>query len=246
MQTVYIGNTLVNDVFVGSQKANDVLSYTPTIVTSSLIHYFDASYSASAANWRDSVGNRTGSLFQTSYTSTYPESFNLTGSIPDINFGSVPVSLQGSGERTVIVWVYSKAGNTKRNMTWMGSVNSSDLVLFHTGSATGLNYVAIGSDATSSVATSLPISLNEWHQVAYTTDGTNTYGGINLWLDSNKAQLSGASTFNVGTLYWIFGTSNSNFPFSGSIFTQMIYNRKLTDNEILQNYQYFKYRLGLI
>ena len=65
-------------------------------------------------------------------------------------------------------------------------------------------------------------------------------------LDSNKAQLSGASTFNVGTLYWIFGTSNSNFPFSGSIFTQMIYNRKLTDNEILQNYQYFKYRLGLI
>ena len=127
MQTVYIGNTLVNDIFVGSGRQSDVFNVSPSIVTASLVYYWDAAYSASAANWRNvlpftgSVA-KTGSLTQTSYTSTYPQSFNLTGSVADINFGATPSQLVGTGPYTLILYVKPVNGIGNTNLLWYGSV----------------------------------------------------------------------------------------------------------------------------
>lgn len=248
MQTVYIGNTLINDVFLGSNRMADVRSTPPTLVTSSLIFYWDASVSASAANWRNVLpyGNRTGSLTQTTYTSTYPQSFNLTGSVADINFGTSPAELQSS-PYTVIMIVSQKNDTALTNLTWWGGAGGGSNISFQTtGSIGSTKKLRVANAATSSIASTLNFTLNEFHQVALTV-GSSTFAGVNVWVDNNKESFTGGAS--VGTPsgpYWIIGTDSGLRPLSGSVIAYTAYNRVLSDSEILQNYDYFQTRLGNI
>lgn len=247
MQTVYIGNTLVNDVMLGANRMTDIRSTSPTIVTSSLIYYWDASVSASAVDWKNVIpyGNRTGSLTQTTYTSTYPQTFNLTGSTADINFGSVAGEIQSS-PYTIIMVVSQKNDTALTNLTWFGNSPSQNLSLQTTGSIGSSKKLRVSTDNSSSIASNLNFSLNEFHQVALTVS-SSTFAGINVWVDNNKESFTGGTAIGtIGGLYWIIGNENSQRPLSGSVIAYTAYNRVLTDSEILQNYDYFQVRLGNI
>ena len=249
MQTLYVGNTLINDVMLGSTRMADVTNTPPKLVTTSLTYYFDASISSSAANWRSVIpyGNRTGSLFQTNYTSTYPQTFNLTGSVPDINFGSTPTELKNS-PYTILMVVNQKNDVGRANLTWYGnSSGGSNVFLQASGSVGSSKFLRVATDNSSSVATNLSFTLNEYHQVAMTVTGS-TFAGVSVWVDNNKQTFQGADTFtgNNGSFYWIIGTENSQNPLSGSVLAYCVYNRVLSDTEILTNYEYFRARLGFI
>jgi Concanavalin A-like lectin/glucanases superfamily len=255
MQTVYFGNTLINDVMLGSNRMSEVTNTPPTLVTSSLRYYYDASVSASAANWRAVMpytgsSARTGSLTQTTYTSTYPQSFNLTGSVADINFGGgVPNELTGSGPYTIQMFVkpVNDTGNT--NLFWYGSVEGNRVEVQMSGSIGGTKFLRIQTGTSASVATNCVVSLNEYHQIVLTTDGSSTFAGFNLWVDNVKQSISGSTANGVPTdtgLFWVIGTINSQRPLSGSVISHLVYNRKLSDSEILQNYDYFQTRIGNI
>jgi hypothetical protein len=247
MQTVYIGDTLVNDIFVGSGRASDVFNISPSIITTSLNFYWDAAYSASAANWRNVLpyGNKTGSLTQTTYTSTSPQSFNLTGSTADIVFGgTVPNALTGSGPYTIQMYVNPVKDTGSMNLFWFGS-SGDDLELQVSGSIGSKKYLKIATSSTSSVATNCEVSLNEYHLITLTTDGNNSYSGFNVWVDGNKQAISGSNSFApIPNLYWVIGANNSQRPLSGSVVSYLVYDRKLSDNEINQNLRYFRARTG--
>lgn len=247
MQTVYIGNTLVNDVMLGSNRMADVRSTPPKLVTSSLVYYWDASVSASAANWRNVIpyGNTTASLTQTTYTSAYPQTFNLTGSVADINLGSTPAQIQ-SAPYTVLMVVSQKNDTDLTNLTWWGGSPFSNLSLQTTGSIGSPKKLRVKTDNSASIANNLNFTLNDFHQVVLTVNGS-TFADINVWVDNNKQSFTGGTTLgSIGSLYWIIGTENSQRPLSGSVISYCAYNRVLTDSEILTNYDYFQTRLGNI
>lgn len=252
MQTVYIGSTLVNDVMLGSSRMSEVTNTPPKLVTSSLSYYYDASISASAANWRAVIpytgsSTHTGSLTQTTYTSTYPQTFNLTGSVADINFNGTPNELTGSGPYTIQMFVkpVNDTGNT--NLFWYGAAlgGGTGLQLQMSGSIGGTKYLRIETDTSSSVATNCEVALNEYQLITLTTNGTANFSGISVWVDNVQQSILGNEAFNVtSTSFWVIGTISAIRPLSGSVISHLVYNRKLSDNEVLQNLTYFKARIG--
>ena len=250
MQTVYLGNTLINDIFVGSGRQSDVFNVSPTIVTSSLVYYFDAAYSSSAAGWRAVLpytgsSTKTGSLTQTTYTSTYPQSFNLTGSAADINFAGAVTPLTTTNQQTIILYVkpVNDTGNT--NLMWWGTVEGNRTEIQMSGSIGGDKFLRIVTNSSSSVAQNCKVSLNDWHQIVLTTDGTTTFSAFNVWVDDVKQSISGSTVWAApGNSFWVIGTFAGQRPLSGSVVSHLVYDRKLSDNEILQNLRYFRARLG--
>jgi hypothetical protein len=84
---------------------------------------------------------------------------------------------------------------------------------------------------------------------AYTTDGTNNTNGINVWLNNTSQSFSNGGTWDVpgvGVRYWEAGSIGGQLTFRGRIAFHLVYNRKLSDAEMIQNYDYFKLRFGLV
>lgn len=258
MQTIYIGNTLVNDIMLGSNRMSDVFNISPSIVTSSLFYYFDSATSASAANWRATIpytgsggATRTGSLFQTNYTSQNPATFNLTGSQASIDFGGgTPAVIAGSGPYTIQLFAKPVNDIGLIDLFWYGAAlgGGTSYQFQISGSVGGTKFLRIETDLTSSVARDCVVSLNQYHQFTFTADGTANFNGLNLWVDGTKQAISGSTAFGplVNTTYHSIGTNNGQRPLSGSVVGYLIYNRKLSDNEILQNLRYFNARVGTI
>lgn len=263
MQTVYIGNTLVNDVMLGSDRMSDVISTAPSLVTSGLTLYFDAAYSASSTQWRAKVTPPntalTASMTQVVYSATQPQYLSFTGSVSTCTYiaggaegALTSASLAGTGARTVMMYVYPKESSSfDNNLVWTGG-NGDDRLFFQITSGS-LNYLKIETlkgTTTQSVATQLgEIPYSQWNMVAYTTNGTNTYNGIDVWLNSSKQSLSGSTQWNVattGTAYMETSTAFGIKPYYGYVAATVVYNRKLTDYEMLKNYEYFQYRFGNI
>ena len=254
MQTVYIGNTLVNDVMLGSQRMQDVLLDKPSIVTSGLTAYFDASFNATTSSWRATSGNFTASFGGTVYNSAYPQNYQLTGSLAGITYGLntalSTASLSGTGSRTLIAFVSPVSSSNEGNIVWCGDGALNGLRFLVTSSSLNLKIVSNGtaSPSTETFTGLGGLSLNNWSMAAYTTDGTNNTNGINVWLNNTSQSFSNGGTWDiqtVGTRYWETGTIGGLLPFRGRIAFHLVYNRKLTDSEMLQNYEYFKFRFGL-
>jgi hypothetical protein len=257
MQTVYIGNTLVNDVMLGSQRMGDILLDKVSIVTSGLTAYFDASFNASASSWRATTGNYTASIGGTIYNSTYPQNYQLTSSIAGITYGLntalSSASLSGTGSRTMITFISPASSSTDATVVWTGDGAPGNPGLKFLVTSSSLNLKII-SDRTASPSTETftglgSLSLNNWFMAAYTTDGTDNTNGITVWLNNASQSFSNGGTWLVaeaGTRYWETGAINAQFPFRGRIAFHLVYNRKLSDAEMIQNYDYFKLRFGLV
>jgi hypothetical protein len=255
MQTVYIGNTLVNDVMLGSQRMGDVLLDKPAIVTSGLTAFFDASNNATTSSWRATTGNYTASIGGTIYNSAYPQNYQLTSSIAGITYGLntalSSASLSGTGSRTVISFVSPVSSSSEGNIVWTGNGSLDGLRFLVTSSSLNLKIVSNGtaSPSTETFTGLGGLSLNNWFMTAYTTDGTNNTNGINVWLNNTSQSFSNGGTWFVaetGIRYWEAGAINAQLTFRGRIAFHLVYNRKLTDAEMIQNYDYFKLRFGLV
>ena len=131
MQTVYIGNTLVNDVMLGSQRMDDVLqkfTSVPTIPTGGLIALFDStnatSYPGSGNIWYDISGKGLQAIAVSG--STFPsfdsvdKTFNFNGTSNAVSAVFVTSSLIA---QTQIVWL--KLGTNTPSGTGIGNIGSA-------------------------------------------------------------------------------------------------------------------------
>jgi hypothetical protein len=230
--------------------------YSPKTVTNGLVLSLDAantkSYPRSGTTWTDLSGNSNNG------TLTNGPTFNA-GNLGSIVFDGVDDYV------TKTDWI-SHPTNTFTIGCWVkfsDNVNDRYLLSFGRdigGSTGGLALFAYGFNAISDVlifefgsgigrvSSGIVPSLNIWYYLTVTADVTNVKFYLNGELKNTSSQGSGAitssPTLSIGSYVNGSGTPGTYF-YAGNIAQVSIYNRALTDVEILQNYNATKSRFGL-
>ena len=242
MQIVYLGNTLINDVMLGSQRMDDVFTpFTAAIelppVTSGLVLYLDstqgASYPGAGLSWYNLVAGQpiTASL-QTNVSFTTGSYLQVTGSangyieIPGVNFTST--------NSTVMCATRYTGGDNQRMLAGL----NNNWILGHYDNSTE-NYYAGGE------ITGVPGGPNDtnWRIYAGTADIAPDQWRFYSNAVQNTTNLNngifGPDGLQVGRQSGGGETSN------GQVCFVIVYNRVLSGAEITQNYNALKYKVGL-
>ncbi len=250
MQTIYVGNTLINDIALGKSQIQNIWAQPPVISPINLQYWFDTSFSASSVNWKANFGNATGSLASTTFNSEYPPRYVMTGNAEiNMNTGNPGV---GNAQRTNTVVFNTATTSSIQNISWFGNPSTSDLIALQIVSASAggsayLKFLYINSVGaqTGSIATNLgPISPNKWYVATLQTTGS-TFAGVTLWLNNTSQSFTGTNGWTSDSVYWSIGAASSANPFSGSIAANLYYNSYISQSAVLENYEYYKLKLAL-
>jgi hypothetical protein len=228
-------------------------NYTGGIVTNGLVLNLDAakldSYPGTGTTWRDISGNNNNG------TLTNGPTFSGIGKQAAIVFDGVDdyvncgntIFPSGSQNFTISIWVYLKDGVINDYIFSKGSAAA--------GSAGGGFWMVNGStyvrfsatDSTPTRSTNVEhggVSLNTWYNFTYTYDGTTITGYKNAASAVADTSISGPINYVSDPI--LIGTHRylGNFP-TMDVASFTFYNRALTADEILQNYNATKTRFGL-
>lgn len=232
------GLTFTNNGGLGGLKIIQSVS----LVTDGLTLRLDAgnatSYGGSGTTWTDIAGTQQNITLvnSPSYTSGTPSYFTFNGS-SQYGYGSGAVLTSTSYTKSV--WFYLNSYSPNNNLVssatgghfmFMAATNK-----IYSGHANWSNYLAYPSTGT--------ISLSTWYNVTLTfntTDGMTLY--INGIQDSTYTADKNAHGGNSSTDIASFGGSNL---LDGRISKVYCYNRSLTSEEVLQNYNFDKAEFGL-
>jgi hypothetical protein len=247
MHTVYLGNTLINDVMLGSQRMDDVFTpFTAAIelppVTSGLVLYLDstqgASYPGEGLSWYNLVAGQpiTGSLQANVSFTTGPyltgSYLQVTGSangyieIPGVNFTS--------SNSTVMCATRYTGGDNQRmlaglNTNWLLGHYESSTENYYAG---GAGFITDGGPNDTNwriYAGTANIAADQWRFYSNAVQNTtNLNNGI-----------FGPDGLQVGRQSGGGETSN------GQVCFVIVYNRVLSGAEITSNYNALKYKVGL-
>jgi len=257
MQTIYVGNTLINDIALGAAQIQNIWATPPEISTLNLQYWFDTSFSASSVNWKANFGNATGSLTSTTFNSSYPPRYVMTG-VSEINFSTGNPGGSGFAPRTNMVAFNTTTTSSVQNIVWYGNPGGGHFLELQISTGSG----ALSSNAylkvqmvndtglsenptTSSVAYDLgPISPNKWYVATLQTTGSR-FSGISVWLNNVSQSFTGNGTWTTDDIYWSIGSAGGGRPFAGSIQSNLYYNSVISASAILQNLEYYKLKLAL-
>lgn len=220
------------------------LSHAPSLVTDGLIIYLDAnnssSYAGTGSTWYDLSGNgRHASLIS---SPTY-EGFGLGKYLSfdgSTNYATIPYTITDNSI-TVGFWYYSKIFSSNSFLDALISNYTSGIsgfdVRLNSSTTINLAIVIAGGESQISIGT---ITNNTWYFIAFTYDGAT----VKTYLDGVfRSSTNVVGTRANGTQICI-GTSayDTNRKATCGIPQVMIYNRALSDSEILQNYNATKKR----
>jgi hypothetical protein len=220
------------------------LSHAPQIVSDGLIIYLDAnntsSYAGTGSTWYDLSGNsRHASLISSPSYEGFGRGKYLSfdGST---NYATIPYTITDN-LITVSFWYYSKIFSANSSLDALISNFTSGISGFDVrlNSSTTIN-LAIVIDGSQSQINISTITNNTWYHVAFTYDGAT----VKTYLDAVfKSSTNVIGTRANGTQICI-GTSayDTNRKATCGVPQVMIYNRALSDAEILQNYNATKGR----
>lgn len=234
----------------------------PPIVTSGLILYVDflnaQSYFSGSSLVRDMSGNNYNGSFTTAISASYvPVPVNgtlfFTGSGNAggyINFSNATAFNPVPSGISVFGFVQRVTGNTSQLIICKddGSIPSSRDFQLQITSVNQVQFVAWNQAASLLVATGgSTVSVGSWNYVGGTWDGTTvkTYlNGIQQAFGSLAGTTihSSAVPVQIGALSGSAGLSS---PFNGYIANSQIYNRALSQAEVVQNYNAQKSRFNL-
>jgi hypothetical protein len=237
-------------------------NYSPKIVTNGLVLYLDAanpnSYTSGSTSWRDiSRGGNNGTLVN---GPTFDPSNG--GSIVFDGVDDYAAILNndnlvfGSGDFTVSIWVKTPISSTgEGNPSQWGPIISKGC---GTSAPTGTWWFAQNSTNTNRItfnissnpggtfvtAVTTPTLLDGWHNIVFTRMGSTG----SLYTDKTLTIIDTSSDSNLSSnaSIWVAGTSPSATKRTNMTLSQtQIYNRALSAQEILQNYNATKTRYGL-
>ena len=220
--------------------------YSSPLVTSGLVLSLDAgnpaSYGGSGSTFTDLSGNsNNGTLVNSpSFSSANGGSLTFNGSNTYVDCGNA-ANLQ-IYEGTISAWVKaSSSGNTSyrgiilKQNAWALFVLDNQLVTY--------SWTTYGAQGTGKT-----IGDNAWHNVAmtFTTTNVGATNNANVYLDgvlvktASVAHSSHAIPVTLGA-----GTNGASQILNGNIAQGLIYNRVLTQAELLQNFNALRGRFGL-
>lgn len=225
--------------------------YNSQIVKDGLVLCLDAgnskSYVGSGTTWTDLSRNGNNATKGGSQSPTYPQYtssgwFNFTGGTLGNNYSRFDVaSIPSFSALSAFAWY--RTSNTADSKTIIRmdnsdfelSVNQSTSCYF----AAGTNYNDVGVQPTVSNATD-----GKWHYMGLTFNGTVLIGYFDAvqvaTVTRGSSTTTAAGTLRIGTrddAYWQH--------YVGDIASVMIYNKTLSSDEILQNYNATRPRFGL-
>jgi hypothetical protein len=208
----------------------------PQIVTSGMSMMMDAGFPASFPNgtgttWYDMSGNDyvgnmvNGPSWTNSGTTSY---INFDGT-DDYILVSNGADILSKTSYTKIAWFNASTFSTNNNIISGGNVGQHAFWL-----AGGNKLNAGHNGAWSTVVSTSTLSLNTWYYGVVTFDTTN---GWKLYLNGvQESTNAGTSTFTGQGEILIGAYTNAGNLFTGKIADTMVYNRVLSQSEILQNY----------
>ena len=220
------------------------LSHAPQIVSDGLIIYLDAnntsSYAGTGSTWYDLSGNsRHASLISSPSYEGFGKGKYLSfdGST---NYATIPYTITDN-LITVSFWYYSKIFSANSSLDALISNYTSGISGFDVrlNSSTTINLAIVIAASESQISIGA-ITNNTWYHIAFTYDGAT----VKTYLDAVfKSSTNVIGTRANGTQICI-GTSayDTNRKATCGVPQVMIYNRALSDTEILQNYNATKGR----
>jgi hypothetical protein len=218
------------------------VGYNPSIVSDGLVLYLDAanlrSYSGSGSTWLDLSGfGNTCSLINgpaligTGSTS----SISFDGSNDYATVYSIPTTFWTGGSWTVETFLFNN-NPTSGDYAIVGTANQLHLLI-----RSGTAHLGLYNNDVASV---VQISTTKWTHIAFQYDASNynklvyINGSLNNSSIGSAINVSGAST-QIGKVSWGYNY------FNGKIAYMKFYNRALTSQEILQNFNATRFRYGI-
>jgi hypothetical protein len=216
------------------------------IVTDNLVLHLDAgypaSYTGSGTLWKDASRNGNNGTLENGVGYDAANGGSLTFDGTD-DYVTIPASSDfnfGTGDLTIGAWIY-----------WDGTYAAGGRVIYATGGSSSLDQFGIFSGnglyfggVYNNVAANYP-PINAWSHVATTRIGTTIKIYVNGVETASGTQASSIGNSGV-TAYIGLRGADGNHPWSGNISNTRIYKGKgLTEDEVQQNFNYYKSRFGL-
>ena len=214
--------------------------YNPNIVRDGLVYYIDAAnsrcYSGSGITAYSLIGGIGGTLVNgVGFSSVNAGYFSLDGTNDNINFGTVPANTTGTS--TVAYWVKTTSSTTGLPLSF-DSYGGIYINRFTTGKILAFFDGSTG-DNTSADVSIRSVNDGSWHYLSATTDGSTCSMYIDGVLDKTYSETPSFTT----SIYNSIGGQADGFNFINCFVSLAhIYNRALTAQEILQNYNATKKR----
>jgi hypothetical protein len=230
------------------------LNHSPRIITDGLVLCLDAanikSYPGSGTTWTDLSGSGNNGTLRNSPTFSSENLGKLTfnGTNQDVDCGNDSSINFGTGNFTVSMW-FRRYANTTTNLRLLSkaaggdTANAANAGFAFFGSDTGISFTInpTGARVFVTAASYLP---NEWVNVVGLIErGVSVRAYKNSTLTQAISAPSGSVT---GTTSLFLGSnSGANVFWEGEISNVALYNRALSDSEILQNFNALRGRFGL-
>ncbi len=212
----------------------------PKIVKDGLIFDLDAAvtrcYSGSGLTANALVGGIGGTLLNgVGFSSLYAGYFSLDGTNDYIDFGTLPANT--TGKATVACWVKTTSSTTGLPLSF-ASYGGIYINRFTTGKILAFFDGSTGNNTSADVSVR-SVNDGNWHYLSATTDGATCSMYIDGILDKTYSETPSFST----SIYNSIGGQADGFNFINCFVSMAhIYNRALTAQEVLQNYNATKGR----
>ena len=153
-------------------------------------------------------------------------------------------SLNVSNALTVISWFYQDKANSQYK-TIVSKSNSTKTRGFEFFSQNNHLEVIVWPITTNNILSySNTVNANTWHCAAFTYDGSHVRGYLNGAFVSITPGISNSATDTANSLY-IGSRSDSANTMNGRIAIVQVYNRALTNNEIITSFNRYRGRFGI-
>ena len=226
------------------------------IVTDGLVLYLDAantkSYIGSGTTWTDLSrgGNNTTLVNGPTFNSSNGGNILFDGVDDRVSRTS---NINTGQDFTVSAWIYPTALAGVRRAIVANSYNYSGRNgwFLCIGAATNGFFLSLGADLAYRTSVNNILTLNQWVFIS----AVCVSGGTNILLYVNGVEVPSysATLLNSGTMTYTYPQFNVGYrdvggttdQYKGNIAQTTVYNRVLSSNEILQNYNTVKSRFGL-
>ena len=217
------------------------LSHSPKIVTDGLVLCLDAanprSYPKSGTTWSDLVDNNIGTLYNNiKFSNDSRGCFTFDGTDEYAAFSSsdlINTATGASQHRSVCIWTKY---TTTSNLVILEKGANKHFIL-QTKAGGGISW-RVGNGSASYRAEINNTNDGNWHYFSLIYDGA-----AKTYLDGVHGATSNSHTSDVDdSVDFVIGSRTGSYAFAGSIACVSIYNRALTADEVLQNYNATKRR----
>jgi hypothetical protein len=245
---LYLGNTLINNSFLGDTASILNPFEFDNIITNNLLFYvnagFSASYPGSGTTWNDLSGQtNTATLVNTpTFTSDGISSY-FTFSNASNSYATTANTTSFGTNATFIAFINSAAAQSQFNgllFSRTGGVANG----MNMGSSNQLGYT--WTNANFNWNSGLTIPNNEWCMVAITITATAAnaylYKASGTTTATNVVGHGSGGNINLNVAWDPFAATRS---FNGRLNVAMCYNAALTQAELNQNYIALKQQIGL-